>query len=80
MLRMQINQLNFFLIKERIFRDKKLMTNSALGTESRQATIASYQLSLLIAKKGAAHTVGEEIILPAAKITSDALFSEKHTK
>ncbi len=43
-------------------------------------TMVSYQLSLLIAKKGAPHTAGENIILLAAKRISTSLFDEKATK
>ncbi|VVC42107.1 Hypothetical protein CINCED_3A010039 [Cinara cedri] len=35
--------------------------------------------SLLIAKKGSAHTVGEEFIIPAVKIISNTLFDEECT-
>lgn len=73
--------IDFFQNKKReFFKSKSVMTKSTSGEQNKQTTIASYRLSLLIAKKGAAHTVGEDIILPAAKIISDALFSEKQTK
>ncbi|XP_054713545.1 zinc finger BED domain-containing protein 5-like [Uloborus diversus] len=48
--------------------------------QSTLSTRVSYELALLIAKKGSAHTVGEELIIPAAKIISNALFDEKCTK
>lgn len=35
---------------------------------------------LFDSRKGGAYTLGEDIILPVAKIISDTLFSEKQTK
>lgn len=66
--------------KVEFLKSKSVMTTSISGDKNRQATIASYRLSLLIAKNGAAHSVGENIILPAAKIISETLFTEKQTK
>lgn len=71
--------LDFFLIKKKNFS----MTKSVMEKSSKQnilSTRVSYELSLLIAKKGSAHTVGEELIIPAAKIISNALFDEKCSK
>lgn len=59
------------------------MTKSVVEKSSKQnitSTNVSYELSLLITKKGSAHTVGEELIIPAAKIISNNLFDEKCTK
>lgn len=70
--------LDFFQIKKRSF----CMTKSTMEKSTKQDklnTRVSYELSLLIGKKGLAHTVGEEVILPAAKIISSALFDEKCT-
>lgn len=74
--------IDFFKNKKREFyASRTVMEETANNNrKNQQATIASYQVSLHIAKKGAAHTVGEELILPAAKIISGALFTEKHTK
>lgn len=71
--------LDFFQIKKK----NLSMTKSVMEKSSKQniqSTQVSYELSLLIAKKGSAHTVGEELIIPAAKIISNALFDEKCTK
>ncbi|GBL87837.1 hypothetical protein AVEN_192021-1 [Araneus ventricosus] len=59
------------------------MTKSTMeksSKQNKQNSIVFYQLSLLIAKKGSAHSVGEELIIPAAKIISNAFFDEKYTK
>jgi len=71
--------LNFFQIKKK----NLSMTKSVMEKSSKQniqCIQVSNELSLLIAKKGSAHTVGEELIIPAAKIISNALFDEKCTK
>lgn len=71
--------LDFFQIKKRNFS----MTKSTMEKSSKQnklSTRVSYELSLLIAKKGSAHTMGEELIIPAAKVISNALFDETCTK
>ena len=47
------------------------MIKSVMEKSSKQnilSTQVSYELSLLIAKKGSAHTMGEELIILAAKI------------
>lgn len=46
------------------------MTKSVMEKSSKQnitSTQVSYELPLLIAKKGSAHSVGEELIIPAEK-------------
>lgn len=73
--------IDFFKNKSKqLLMSKSVMTKISTGNQNKQATIASYELSLLIAKKGVSHTIGEEIILPAAKIVSDNLFGEKYSK
>lgn len=73
--------IDFFQNKKREFLKSKSVTKkSTSGEQNKPTTIASYRLSLLIVKKGAAHTIGEDIILPVLKIITDALFSEKQTK
>ena len=50
---------------------KKRKTNRSIFASSSQQSVdgllASYNLSLMIAKKGKLHTIGEELILPAVK-------------
>jgi len=53
------------------------MENVASGQGNKNITMASYQLSLLIAKNSAPHTAGENLILPGAKIISSLLLDEK---
>lgn len=71
----------FFQNKKRdLISTRTSMENVSTGREDKKVTMVSYQLSLLIAKKGAPHTAGENIILPAAKLISASLFDEKATK
>jgi len=55
--------------------DKKLMRS--FTTINERALEASYYVSLRIAKTGNPHTIGEKLILPAAKDIVSLLFDEK---
>lgn len=71
--------LDYFQIKKR----NLSLTKSTMEKSFKQNKIitkVSYELSLLIAKKGSAHIVGEDLIIPTAKIISNALFDEKSSK
>lgn len=63
--------------KKELFSTRSNMENVSSGRGNKQITMASYQLSLLIAKNGAPHTAGENLILPGAKIISSLLLDEK---
>ncbi|GBN20041.1 Zinc finger BED domain-containing protein 5 [Araneus ventricosus] len=71
--------LNFFEIKKRTFSMAKSKMEKS-STQNKQNSLVSYQLSLLIAKKESACTVGEKLTIPEAKIISNALFDGKCTK
>uniref|UniRef100_A0A8C7WYZ7 DUF4371 domain-containing protein n=1 Tax=Oryzias sinensis TaxID=183150 RepID=A0A8C7WYZ7_9TELE len=45
--------------------------------ENAKATEASYKVSLLIAKAGKPHSIGENLVKPAAKVMADILFGGK---
>lgn len=65
--------LDFFQIEK----SHASMTKSTLEKFSKQnelSTRVSYELYLLIAKKGSTQTEGEELIISAAKVISKALF------
>nr|CAD7570386.1 unnamed protein product [Timema californicum] len=58
---------------------KFIMEKSMSGQQNKQATIESYQLFLLIAKKGAVHTMGEELLQEAeADETKKSDCQQKH--
>ncbi|XP_057654818.1 zinc finger BED domain-containing protein 5-like [Diorhabda carinulata] len=63
--------------KTELFSTRSNMENVLLGQGNKNITTASYQLSLLIAKNGAPHTAGENLILPGVKKISSLLLDEK---
>ena len=48
--------------------------------ENAKATESSYKVSLLIAKTGKAHSIGETLVKPAAKIMTEIMLGEKASK
>lgn len=58
---------------------QNIVKDTVCGTKNEKAVRASYEVALLIAKRGQPHTIGEDIILPATKAIVKNLFSEKHT-
>ena len=58
---------------------KKILTDSVMGGKE-NVVLASYQVSLLIAKHGQPHTIGEKIVLPAAKLMVNTVLGEKYSK
>ena len=48
-----------------------------MGSENTKAVEASYRVSQLIAKAGKPHTIGENLILPAAKQIVEVMLGEK---
>ena len=48
-----------------------------LPGENAKATEASYKVSLMIAKTGKAHSIGEALVKPAAKIMADTMLGKK---
>ncbi|XP_046977632.1 zinc finger BED domain-containing protein 5-like [Vanessa cardui] len=72
---------SFFQIKaSELERSKKTMMKTATGTNNENAVLASYQVSLLVAKSGKPHTIAEELILPCAKIMVSAMLGDKASK
>lgn len=72
---------SFFKIKaSELKRSKNIINKTATGTNNESAVLASYQVSLLIAKKGKPHTIAEELILPCAKVMVSAMLGEKASK
>jgi hypothetical protein len=45
--------------------------------ENAKATEASYKISLLIAKAGKPHSIGETLVKPAAKVMANIMLGEK---
>lgn len=63
--------------KKELISTRSNIENVTSGKDNKNLTMASYQLSLLIAKNSAPHTAGENLILAGAKIIASLLFDEK---
>lgn len=62
---------------------KKIKTSiekMASGSSTEKATVASYEVALLIAKSGKPYTIAEELILPAAKSMCNIIIGEGAAK
>ncbi|XP_062565796.1 zinc finger BED domain-containing protein 5-like [Armigeres subalbatus] len=68
---------DFFVAKEKALRVSRKNIQSFTKV-SEKAMIASYHLSLKVARSGKAHTIGESLILPAIKETVSIMFGEKY--
>ncbi|XP_068235792.1 zinc finger BED domain-containing protein 5-like [Palaemon carinicauda] len=59
---------------------KKEASSFFIPGENAKATESSYKVSLLIAKTGKAHSIGETLVKPAAKIMTEIILGEKASK
>lgn len=59
--------LDFFKRKEAVFKKQRLDPSGRFFQQTSAAVKASYEVSLMIAKQKKAHTIGEDLVLPAAK-------------
>lgn len=59
---------------------KNKIKKIATGTTNEKAIIASYAVSLLIAKSGKPYNIGEELIMPAAKSMCSIIWNETAAK
>ena len=59
--------LNFFKRKEEVFKKQQLDPSGRIFQQNSAVVQASYEVSLMIAKQKKAHTIGENLVLPAAK-------------
>lgn len=73
--------LDFFVVKLGEFKkSQKVMKSSTSLSGNKNATLASYEVAQLIAKSGKAHTIAEELILPAAIVLCKTMISESAAK
>lgn len=70
---------DYFVRKSTLMKDTKNTMSSFVGN-SQKATEASFLVSLRIAKCGKAHTIGEELVLPAAKDMVTCILGETSAK
>ncbi|XP_072395095.1 zinc finger BED domain-containing protein 5-like [Diabrotica undecimpunctata] len=72
---------SFFKIKaSQLEQSKKTIIKIATGANNETEVLASYQVSLLVAKSGKPYTIAEELLLPSAKIMVFAMLREKTLK
>lgn len=59
---------------------RKTVMEIASGSNNEKAVLASYEVALMIAKKGQSHTIGEQLIIPAVKVMTNIMFGDKYSK
>ena len=67
-------------LREYQSRRKAIESTYVTGSENAKAVDVSYRVARLIAQTGKPHTIGEELILPAAKEMVGVMFGEKAAK
>ena len=67
-------------LREYQSRRKAIESTYVTGSENAKAVDVSYRVAKLIAQTGKPHTIGEELILPAAKEMVGVMFGEKAAK
>ncbi|XP_050528105.1 zinc finger BED domain-containing protein 5-like [Daktulosphaira vitifoliae] len=73
--------LDFFVAKLGEFKkSQKVMKSSTSLSGNKKATLASYEVAQLVAKSGKAHTIAEELILPAAIVLCKTMLGESAAK
>jgi len=80
---LQNKSIDFFMLKlEELKKSRRVMRKSAFssGSNNENATLASYEVAQLIAKAGKAHTIAEELILPAAVILCKRMLGDSAAK
>ena len=61
-------ELDFFKHRESVFKKQCLDKGGMFFQQTNASLKASYEVSLMIAKQKKAHTIGENLVLPAAKV------------
>ncbi|XP_025192681.1 zinc finger BED domain-containing protein 5-like [Melanaphis sacchari] len=73
--------LDFFVVKLGEFKkSQKVMKSSTSLSGNKNATLASYEVAQLVAKSGKAHTIAEELILPAAIVLCKTMLGKSAAK
>ena len=67
-------------LREYLSRRKAIESTCVTGSENAKAVEVSYRVAKLIAKTGKPHTIGEDLILPAAKEMVGVMIGEKAAK
>ena len=63
-----------------MFKKQRLDKDGMFFQHTHASPKASYEVSLMIAKQKKAHTIGENLVLPAAKVMVCCVFGNKSVK
>ena len=73
-------ELDFFKHSESVFKKQCLDKGGMFFQQTNASLKASYEVSFMIAKQKRAHTIGENLVLPAAKVIVRCVFGDKSVK
>ena len=73
-------ELDFFKHRESVFKKQCLDKGGMFFQQTNASLKASYEVSLMIAKQKKAHTIGENLVLPAAKVMIRCVFGDESEK
>ena len=73
-------ELDFFKHRESVFKKQYLDKGGMFFQQTNASLKASYEVSLMIAKQKKAHTIGENLVLPAAKVMVRCVFGDESVK
>jgi hypothetical protein len=70
----------FFVVKIEFKKSQKVMKSSTSLCGNKNVTLASYEVAQLVAKSDKAHTIAEELIIPAAIVMCKTMLGESAAK
>ena len=73
-------ELDFFKHRESVFKKQCLDKGGMFFQQTNASLKASYEVFLMIAKQKKAHTIGENLVLPAAKVMVRCVFGDESEK
>ena len=73
-------ELDFFKHRESVFKKQRLDKGGMFFQQTNASLKASHEVSLMIPKQKKAHTIGENLILPAAKVMVSCVFGDESVK
>ena len=73
-------ELDFFKHRKSVFKKQCLDKGDMFFQQTNASLKASYEVTLMIAKRKKAHTIGENLVLPAAKVMVRCVFGDESMK
>ena len=73
-------ELDFFKHRESVFKKQCLNKGGMFFQQANASLKASYKVCLMITKQKKAHTIGENLVLPAAKVMIHCVFGDESVK